>query len=115
VVLEGNAGDSFDVEGEGVSRTRGTGAGSQVYVLNTENFVGDEYNITNNNNNAETTLDVSELGLGRRSSTKRIRDRRGRDRDGHRPTTIDRDITAELIDSDGDDGRYGRRDHRRRR
>jgi len=63
MVLEGNAGDSFDVEGEGVSRTRGTGAGRQDYVLNTENFAGDEYNITNNNNNAETTLDVSELGL----------------------------------------------------
>jgi len=31
-------------------------------VLNTENFVGDEYNRTTTVN-AETTLDVSELGL----------------------------------------------------
>ena len=102
VVLEGNAGDSFDVEGEGVSRTRGTGAGSQVYVLNTENFVGDEYNITNNNNNAETTLDVSELGLDVEVDEEEFET----DEDVTATVTsdaIDRDITAELIDSDGDE------------
>jgi surface glycoprotein (TIGR04207 family)/PGF-CTERM protein len=64
VAIEGDEGDSFDVEGPSVSTTRGTGANSQVYVLNTEGFETGQYNITNNNNaEDDVVLDLGSLGL----------------------------------------------------
>ena len=91
---------SFDIEGPGISRTRGTGANSVVYVLDTDDFETGDYNITNEAGD-ETVLEVDDLGLDVEADADNFTTN-----DAVTATvtadTIDRDVTAELLDSDGD-------------
>ncbi len=100
VALEANSDDTaFSIEGPGVDRTRGTGANSYVYVLDTEGFETGEYNIT-----ADGTTSVLDLGdLGMEISP---------DADSYTTDdavtaelssdTINREVLVEVLDSNGD-------------
>ncbi|WP_094592615.1 BGTF surface domain-containing protein [Halorubrum ezzemoulense] len=100
VALESDGSDTFDIEGPGVSRTRGTGSNSQIYVLNTDDFETGEYNITNSDNE-ESVLDLRDLGL----DVEAGEDNFTTSDDVTATVTsdaIDRDISADVLDEDGD-------------
>jgi PGF-CTERM protein len=102
VALEADSnGTSFDIEGPGVSRVRGTGDGSQVYVLDTENFELGEYNITDNGQEVTGTITLNDLGLSATADSTDITTE-----DDVVVTAesndIGRTVEANLLNSDGD-------------
>ncbi|WP_164471075.1 BGTF surface domain-containing protein [Halorubrum sp. CSM-61] len=100
VALEGAVNDAFDIDGPSVSRTRGTGANSQVYVVDTDDFETGDYNITNEAG-TETVLEVSDLGLEVEVDEEEFET----DEDVTATVTsdtINRPVTVDLLDSDGD-------------
>ncbi|TKX52421.1 hypothetical protein EXE42_16305, partial [Halorubrum sp. SP3] len=100
VAIEGAEDDAFDIDGPGVSRTRGSGSNSQIYVLDTDDFEVGEYNITNSANE-EVVLNIRSLGLSVEADEGNFTTN-----DAVTATvtsdTINREITADLLDSDGD-------------
>ncbi|WP_269785473.1 BGTF surface domain-containing protein [Halobacterium zhouii] len=99
IALEGTVGDTFEITGPSTDLTRGTGANSQVYVLNTNDFEAGDYNITNGD--SEVTLELSDLGLEIAADDTSITTT-----DALTATvtadTIDRDLTAELLNAEGE-------------
>ncbi|SDF03682.1 PGF-CTERM protein [Halorubrum xinjiangense] len=101
VALENASADStFDIDGPGVSRTRGTGTNSLVYVLDTDDFENGDYNITNDAD-VTSVLEISDLGLD-----VEVDEDEFTTNDAVTATVtsdaINREITADLLDDDGD-------------
>ncbi|GAA0723839.1 PGF-CTERM protein/surface glycoprotein (TIGR04207 family) [Halorubrum trapanicum] len=99
IALEANEGDSIDIEGPSTGVTRGTGVNSQVYVFDTDGLETGDYNVTNGN--VERVIELGDLGLGVESDEDEFTTN---DNVTASVTAdeINRPITAELIDSDGD-------------
>jgi PGF-CTERM protein len=107
VTLEGDVGDSFGIQGLddiNTDQTRGTGANSEVYVLDTDNLEIGDYAITNDDASPSTnrTLQLQDLGLEVEADETSF--------DDNEDVTatvssdaINRDVDAELVDDTGDE------------
>ena len=99
VALEaGGTETSLKIKGPSTDVTRGTGAGSQVYVLNTDGFSTGDYNVSIGSS-AAATLSLSDLGLGITADDTSINTN-----DNVTGTVssgdINRDVTVEAVNAD---------------
>ncbi|GGN96452.1 DUF7282 domain-containing protein [Haloarcula pellucida] len=108
VVVQADAGQTFDVvsepsEDHSVSRQRGTGSESFIYVLNTENLEIGDYNVKTDSapaGNTNSSLTIEDLGFTATADQNSF----GEDEDIEvtvESSAINRPVDAELIDSNG--------------
>jgi len=107
IALETTEETSIDLEGPSVSKTISTGTGSEIYVLDTDDFETGTYNFTvdeDPNDDATSTynLDLESLGLTVASDESSFEAENEDVTATVQANDFDRPVEAYLLDSDGD-------------